>query len=69
MGRPVLKLNFELRLFPKMTLNVTLGKSSGHRHSRTVFCGPRARGAPESAHHRLGLCPRRRVSYMAQEQV
>lgn len=54
-GRPVLKLNFELKLFPKMTLNVTLGKSSGHRHSRTVFCGPRARGAPESAHHRLGL--------------
>lgn len=57
-GRSVLKLNFELRLFPKMTLNVTLGKSSAHRYSRTVFCcprGPRARGAPESAHHRLGL--------------
>lgn len=57
-GRSVLKLNFELRLFPKMTLNVTLGKSSAHRYSDTVFCcprSPRARGAPESAHHRLGL--------------
>lgn len=48
-GRSVLKLNFDLRPFPKMALDVTLGKLSTHRHSRTVFAGPRGPRAPPRA--------------------
>lgn len=31
-GKSVLKLNFDLRPFPKMSLNVTLGELSAHRY-------------------------------------
>lgn len=41
MGKSVLKLNFDLRLFPKMALNVTLGELPTHCYYRTmVFSGP-----------------------------
>lgn len=53
MGKSVLKLNFDLRPFPKMALNVTLDELPTHRYYRTrLWCSvargprgpPRARG-------------------------